>query len=421
MGVILPPGVAAARSVHLSHPDSCCRTLHSMCDGAFGVWRRDRRAVDRRNRSLAFRVGQRMTASVATLTPGQRLLRIGRVYAEPEARDSTRGQEILARFPGAEIVEVDSHWKIPELHGNAGNVERWVRVKSETLVLGVKKSLSARPNGRSADFIAPSTSNGCAMACAYCYVPRRKGYANPITVFTNIDKITRYLRGHAKRQGVKPGPDQIDPAAWVYDIGENSDCSVDALVSGNVADLVATFRELPTAKASFATKFVNRELLDLDPQGRTRIRFSLMPERDAKLLDIRTSPVAERIAAIDDFVGAGYEVHLNLSPVVIRDGWERDWGELLTRLDDELGPAFKAQAAAEVIMLTHNRDLHEVNLGWHPKAEDALWRPDLQQAKRSQSGMWNVRYRNDVKREGVQAVTDLIAAHAPWLRVRYAF
>jgi DNA repair photolyase len=110
-----------------------------------------------------------------------------------------------------------------------------VRVKTETLVLGVKKSLSARPNGRSSDFIAPSTANGCAMACAYCYVPRRKGYASPITVFTNIDQITRYLRGHASRQGVKPEPDQIDPHAWVYDIGENSDCSVDALVSDNVA------------------------------------------------------------------------------------------------------------------------------------------------------------------------------------------
>jgi spore photoproduct lyase family protein len=362
-----------------------------------------------------------VTASVSAPSAAQRLLKVGRVYAEPDARDSVRGQEILARFPDAEIVEVDSHWKIPELHGNAGNVERWVRVKTETLVLGVKKSLSARPNGRSADFIAPSTSNGCAMACAYCYVPRRKGYANPITVFTNIDKITRYLRGHVTRQGIKTDPDQIDPAAWVYDIGENSDCSVDALVSDNVADLVGTFRELPTAKASFATKFVNRELLDLDPQGRTRIRFSLMPERDARLLDIRTSTIAERIAAIDDFVAAGYEVHLNLSPIVIRDGWERDWGELLTRLDDELGPAFKAQAAAEVIMLTHNRGLHEVNLGWHPKAEDALWRPDLQQAKRSQTGMWNVRYRNDVKREGARAVTDLITAHAPWLRVRYAF
>jgi spore photoproduct lyase family protein len=354
-----------------------------------------------------------------------RLLQVRHIYAEPEARDSDRGRQVLARFPGAEIIEVPSHWQIPELHGNEGNVERWVRVKSESLVLGVKKSLSARPNGRSSHFIAPSTANGCAMACAYCYVPRRKGYANPITVFTNIDKITRYLRGHVRRQGPKPvgpdQPDQVDPHAWVYDIGENSDCSVDALVSDNVADLVAIFRELPSAKASFATKFVNRELLDLDPRGRTRVRFSLMPEPDSRLLDIRTSPIAERIAAVDDFVAAGYEVHLNFSPVVLRDGWERDWAELLTRLDDELGDAAKQQAAAEIIMLTHNRELHEVNLGWHPKAEDVLWRPEVQQAKRSQTGMWNVRYRNQHKQAAVQTLQDLIAAHAPWIRVRYAF
>ncbi len=63
------------------------------------------------------------------------------------------------------MIEVPSHWQIPELHGNAGNVERWVRVKTETLVLGVKKSLTARPNDRSANWIAPSTANGCAMAC----------------------------------------------------------------------------------------------------------------------------------------------------------------------------------------------------------------------------------------------------------------
>jgi spore photoproduct lyase family protein len=364
-------------------------------------------------------------SSPASSSPGSadlsRLLQVRQVYAEPAAFASPRGQQVLSRFPGAEVVEVPSHWKIPELHGNEGNVERWVRVKSETLVLGVKKSLTARPNGRSANWIAPSTANGCAMACAYCYVPRQKGYANPITVFTNIEQITGYLRRHVARQGPKTEPDQCDPEAWVYDLGENSDCSVDALVSDNVADLVATFAGLPTAKASFATKYVNRQLLELDPRGRTRIRFSVMPEDDARVLDIRTSRVAERIAAVDDFVEAGYEVHLNLSPVVLREGWEADWAQLLRRLDDELSPAAKAQAAAEVILLTHNRDLHQVNLGWHPKAEELLWRPDLQQPKRSQNGSWNVRYRNDVKRAGVTRVQELVAAHAPWLRIRYAF
>jgi spore photoproduct lyase family protein len=276
-------------------------------------------------------------------------------------------------------------------------------------------------NGRSADFIAPAAANGCAMACAYCYVPRRKGFANPVTVFANIEEIVGAVRRHVTQQGTKAAPNQCDAAAWVYDIGENGDCAVDALLSDNVADLVAAFRAMPTAKASFATKYINRGLLDLDPQGRTRVRFSVMPAGDAKLLDIRTSPVAERVAAVDDFVAAGYEVHLNLSPVVLRDGWERDWAELLQQLDDVLGPAAKAQAAAEVILLTHNAALHEVNLGWHPRAEDVLWRPDVQQAKRSENGATNVRYRDDVKRAGVARLTALVEQHAPWLRIRYAF
>ncbi|MFE0632137.1 spore photoproduct lyase family protein [Streptomyces sp. NPDC058864] len=350
-----------------------------------------------------------------------RLLDVRTVYAEPEAAASPRGREILARFRDAEVVEVPSHWRIPGLHGNEGNAARWVRVKTRTLVLGVKKTLTVRPNGRSADWIAPGASNGCAMACAYCYVPRRKGYANPVTTFTNIDRIVGRVARHVAEQGRKPAPNQCDPRAWVYDVGENGDCSVDALISDNTADLVSAFRRWPTAKASFATKFVNPDLLGLDPRGRTRIRFSLMPPEDSRLLDIRTSPVPERMAAAGDFLEAGYEVHFNLSPVVVRPGWQEAWAELFRQLDDVLPAVVKAQAAAEVIMLTHNAGLHEVNLGWHPRAEELLWRPALQEPKRSQNGDLNVRYRAADKAASVRRLLGLAAEHAPWLRIRYAF
>ncbi|WP_366484787.1 spore photoproduct lyase family protein, partial [uncultured Arthrobacter sp.] len=96
-----------------------------------------------------------------------KLLQVSRIYIEPEAAALPRGQRVLARWPEAEVVEVASHWRIPELAGDEANVRRWVRIKTEALVLGVKKSLAAKPNGRSADFISPSTANGCAVACAY--------------------------------------------------------------------------------------------------------------------------------------------------------------------------------------------------------------------------------------------------------------
>jgi spore photoproduct lyase len=358
--------------------------------------------------------------TVGTLA-GRGLVDIRRIYAEPAAIDSPRGQDIIARWPAAEVVPIDSHWLIPEVHGDERNVKRWVRIKTEALVLGVKKSIVTRPNGRSADFIAPSTANGCAMACAYCYVPRRKGYSNPVTVFTNIDQVTRHLARHVHKQGPKIEPNQCDPEAWVYDIGENSDCSVDAMLSDNVRELCDLFRMLPTAKASFATKYVNRDLLDWDPAGRTRIRFSLMPHETAKVTDIRTSPIAERIAAVNDFVDAGYEVHLNFSPIILTPGWQEAWSELLRQVDDMLFDRAKAQLAAEVILLTHNERLHEVNLGWHPKAEDLLWQPALQEEKLSQNGMVNVRYRASMKRQRIAEFEDLVRSITPYCRIRYAF
>lgn len=349
------------------------------------------------------------------------LLDVERIYAEAASLASPRGRQVLDRFPGAEIVEVASHWRIPELHGAEGNIRRWSQVKRTVLVLGTLKSLRARPNGRSSDFIAPSTANGCAMACSYCYVGRRKGVANPITVFTNIEAISGYLERHVARQGVKAAPNQCDPRAWVYDIGENSDCSVDAALSDNVADLVALFRRLPTAKASFATKYVNRSLLTYDPQGRTRLRFSLMPHDTARRVDLRTSPVAERIAAIDDFVAAGYEVHLNFSPVIVTDGWLDGWRDLFRELDDVLSPAAKEQLKAEIIFLTHNEELHERNLQWHPTGERLLWRPEIQESKRSQTGGFNIRYRAGLKRRWLEEFQRELDRHLPSCRVRYAF
>ena len=349
------------------------------------------------------------------------LIDIDRIFHEPAVADFPRGREILARFPNAERIEVPSHWNIPELHGNEGSVEDWLRIKRSTLVLGVKKGLAMRPNGRSAHFIAPSTSNGCAMACAYCYVPRRKGFSNPISLFVNVEAVCAAIARHAGKQGPLPEPDQIDEAAWVYDLGENGDLSVDALASGGVRDLVGLFRGIPNAKASFATKFVNPDLLAYRPEGKTRIRFSLMPERIARVVDVRTSPMPERIAAIDAFVAAGYEVHVNFSPVILYEGWEEDWRALFRALDAGLQPAAKAQLKAEIIFLTHNAALHEVNLRWHPKAEALLWRPDIQETKRSEGGMENLRYRTGWKGRWLTRFKALLAEELPYCGVRYAF
>jgi spore photoproduct lyase len=350
------------------------------------------------------------------------LLRVGRIYHEPAVHEYARGREILDRFPAAELIEVPSHWNIPELHGDEDGVGEWSRTKKTVLVLGVKKGLGIRSFYRSADFIAPSQANGCAMACSYCYVARRKGKANPITTFVNSEEILSTVERHAAKQGMKLESTQADSELWVYELGTNSDLSVDAAVGDNVRDLVALFSTLPNAKATFATKFVNRELLGYDPQGRTRIRFSLMPPETSKLVDVRTSRIEDRILAINDFVEADYEVNVNFGPVILKDGWRNDYTALFSMLDDALSDGAKRQLGAEIIFLTHTEELHRVNLGWHPKGEELLWRPDLQEYKVSQaSGERVLRYKKDLKRPLVSEFKTLLAERMPYCRVRYAF
>lgn len=384
------------------------------------------------------------------------ILEIKKIYVQNEAKKYARTHEILAEYPKAEVTEVDSHWKLDELNQNPELIREWTQVKAHTLVLGVKESIASRPNGRSTDFIAPSIANGCTGACSYCYVARRKGYANPITTFVNIEKIIAHLDRKCKALGEKklnadsvakvstkacPSSveqlEQTDPKLWTFDIGENSDISIDAEISDNVYELIQFFSKLGNAKACFATKFVNPNMLLYEPRKRTRIRFSLMPSNVSRVVDVRTSPIYDRISAINEFVAAGYEVHINLSPVIIYNGWEDDYADLLTEIDDTLNQDAKDQLAAEIIFLTHNEKLHDLNMQWHPKAEEQfLWRhweseedktynrfghKVIQQKKLSQNGMVNLRYKNQYKQEGIETLKQLMQKYVPYCRVRYAF
>ncbi len=254
-----------------------------------------------------------------------------------------------------------------------------------------------------------------------CYVPRQKGFANPITTFVNIEQVTAFLKRHATKQGMKLEPTAPDEDLWVYELGCNSDMSIDAAISDNVRDMVELFRTIPNAKCTWATKWVNRDLLEYDPLGKTRIRFSLMPHKMSKLVDVRTSPISGRIAAINDFVEAGYEVNVNFSPVIVQDGFLDDYDELFEEVNDSLGERAKAQLEAEIIFLTHNAALHDVNLQWHPKAEEVLWTPHNQETKVSGGGGVNVRYKVRLKQPLVAQFGERLKAKMPYCPVRYAF
>ncbi|WP_207434580.1 spore photoproduct lyase family protein [Sabulibacter ruber] len=325
-----------------------------------------------------------------------------------------RGKRALLTYPEAIQQEIKQHNRLPELEGNH------YQVKSNVLVLGRLKTLVCRESGRSSDFIAPSLANGCMGACAYCYVDRNKA-VNPITLFTNTEEILLAVDKHVQQQAWPKVPNQTHAQFYTYDIGCNSDVSVDASISDSVETAVHFFREHPKAFATFATKFVNPQMLTYDPQGKTRIRFSLLPRKVSKLVDVRTDSLEKRLAAINDFYQAGYDVHVNFSPVIVYEGWLDDYRELFEQLNEVVHPNLKKQMDCEVIFLTHNQWQHNINLSINPKAEDLIWAPEIQESKKSQFGGINIRYQYQLKAGWINDFRKLQQEVIPWCTIRYIF
>jgi len=335
------------------------------------------------------------------------------IFYTPDALNE-RANRVFDLYPEAERTEIVQHNRLP-----LESIPHY-KAKSDLLVLGRLKTLTCKESGRSSDFIAPSLANGCFGACAYCYVDRHKK-VNPITVFTNTEEILKAVDVHVEKQPWPKQPNQTHEVYYTYDIGCNSDVSVDAVISDTVAETVAFFRHHPKAFGTFATKFVNPDLLTYDPQKKTRIRFSLMPPAVSKLVDVRTDPVEKRLAAINDFYEAGYEVHVNFSPVIVYEGWLDDYRMLFERLNEVVHPKVKQYMKSEVIFLTHNAWQHQNNLTINPKAEELIWQPTIQETKRSQFGGINIRYQHSLKNQMTDAFRQLHTHILPWCPIRYIF
>jgi spore photoproduct lyase len=301
---------------------------------------------------------------------------------------------------------------------------RFMAAKKQGTIVRDRKGLQVKPNGRSADWIIPSFTIGCPLACTYCYVSRHRAFGNPLEQFYNVEEIWQAVENHWRALPAKQS-NQCDPYVWTYDIGESTDC----LAPQNVQVtrwFIEQFLNRTTAKPTFATKLANHSGLPdlgIEDTHRVRVRLSLMPQRISSILEPATSPIAHRIRAINELVLKGYEVHVNFSPVVLYDTWQNDYASLFNQVNEALSDRAKAFLKAEVIMLTHHPRAHELNLEWAPEAEALLWRPELQETKTTHRGDSDVlRYKAlSTKQQAITEFKQLLLEHLPYCSIRYIF
>ena len=274
-----------------------------------------------------------------------------------------------------------------------------------------------RKSGRSTDFISPSFGYGCLFNCTYCYMKRHK--PDGLDIAINPQDILSAINSHAAFAEVDK-PNQTHPEYITYDISCNEDFALHAKYHQWMY-IFEFFKTSDNIMGSFATKYVNENLLSYNPNEKIRIRFSLMPQNYSTRLEANTSSIIDRIKAIDRFIDAGYDVHINFSPVIVTDDWINEYIELFKLVNDNVKN--KDKVKAEVIFLTHNKERHEFNmkLGLYSRfgEDDLLWRPDIQVDKVSEYGGNNIRYKD--KYLYVEQFKQLHEQIIPWNTIRYIF
>lgn len=281
-----------------------------------------------------------------------------------------------------------------------------------------RKAMIIRDSGRSSDFITPSFGYGCLYKCNYCYM--RRNNKKRLTIASNTNEILDTIARHLWLLKWPKIPNQTHKTYYTYDFSCNEDYVLHARYH-EWEKLFDYFKHEPKAMGTAATKYVNKKLLDYNANRKVRIRFSIMPQVLADKLEPNTSKIVDRIKAVNDFYEAGYDVHLNYSPIIMYDDFVKDYTNLFQLVDSIVDSSIKDKVKAECIFLTHNKDMHKYNIDNNTKGENLLWNPELQEDKTSQYGGKNIRYNRFYKEKYIKTFRHMLNENISWQKIRYIF
>jgi spore photoproduct lyase len=169
----------------------------------------------------------------------------------------------------------------------------------------------------------------CNYDCTYCYL---QSYVNTpyLTVYANVeqlfDELETFLRTYPQ-QLVRIGS------------GEFSDSlSLDPL-TGFSRLLVPFLRQFPNVLFEFKTKSdLVDGLLDLDPQGKVMVSWSINPESVVQREEHKTASLAARLRAAQRCRAAGYKIGLHFDPLLYYPDWEADYEPFVAQVFHALAP-----------------------------------------------------------------------------------
>lgn len=200
-----------------------------------------------------------------------------------------------------------------------------------------------------------------------------------------------------------------------FEIGSNSDLILENTITNNLVWTIENFRKSPKGMLTFPTKFdMVDPILPLNHDGKIIVRMSVNPQDIIKQIEIGTSPLKNRVKAINKLKQAGYKVGILIAPVILVDNWRNLYEELIKYLDENLSIEVKKDVFFEIIFMTYSYVHRMINNDAFPDRIN-LYNQDIMTVR----GRGKYMYKKEVKEEGEVFFIDKLKRYFPSNEILY--
>lgn len=278
------------------------------------------------------------------------------VYYEPDSLNYELGKALHEKFKDIPWIEIESHNRIEEMQTKQNS--EFAKMK-RNLIIGTRKTHKYVENHKISDYLVPYTSSGCSAMCLYCYLVCNYNKCSYLRLFVNREQMMDKL--------IKTANNSDRPLT--FEIGSNSDLVLENTITSNLEWTIHHFCKSDKGFITFPTKFDMVEpLLSLDHNGRVLFRMSVNPQEIISKIEFGTSPLKDRIHAINRMCEAGYPAGILIAPVVLVDDWRRMYSELIIQLEESLSEIAKKYLFIEIIFMTYSYVHRMINNEAFPNA-----------------------------------------------------
>lgn len=156
------------------------------------------------------------------------------------------------------------------------------------------------------------------------------------------------------------------------------------------------------------------DILDIQGKDRIIVRMSLNPKYIISRVELGTSSLKDRLAAIIKLKKAGYKVGILIAPIILLDNYKELYEELFIQIKEGIPKELMKDIFFELIFMTYSFVHNAINTEAFPNAVKIY-----DKNKFTSRGMGKYSYKKEIKDDATIFFKELLKKHFPDNKICY--